>query len=97
MKYVTSARGWSVELFLMFSFGFALASIIWLGLWFFQIRPAHAATLKARETALVECTTAKDQCNELKDKIQAEKEEIDLKLDEALRGWGRCIRGEGRS
>src|SRR5947209_112060 len=98
MKYTNRTRtGWTAELLVMFVSGFLLATMLWLALWFFQLKPAQAAALRAqesglqaKESALVNCVAAKDQCNELKDKIRAENGEIKAKLKEALLGWGRC-------
>ncbi len=85
----------------VFVSGFVLATILWLGLWFFWTGPAQVAALwakegalRAKETALLNCVAAKDQCNEFRAKIQAENEENKAKLKEALLGWGRCIRGK---
>ncbi len=94
-KYASSSRpGWAVELLAMFVFGFLLATMLWLGLWFFQTKPAHAAALEANKTALRNCVAAKDDCSKLKDKLQAENKETDAKLKEAVKGWGSCIRSK---
>ena len=102
MRYKNSSRtGWTAELLVMFVSGFLLASMLWLALWFFQLKAAQAAALRAKEsalqtkqTALLNCVTEKNQCRELKERIQAENGEINAKLNEALLGWGRCIRGK---
>lgn len=102
MKYTDSSRtGWGAELLAMFVFGFLLATMLWLGLWFFWMRPAQAAALqakegalRAKESALLNCVAAKDQCNELNDKLQAENKQIDTRFKEALKRWGSCIRGK---
>ena len=93
--------GWGAELLIMFSCGFLLATMLWVGLWFFWTRPAQAATLRAKETALqaneaalLDCVAAKDQCNELKAKSDGENKALDAKLNEALIGWGRCIKSK---
>lgn len=93
MKYMSSA-GWTAELLVVFVSGFVAATMLWLGLWFLQAKPAHAAALQAKETALQKCAAAKEQCTDLKGKIQGENEEINRKLEEALAGWGRCIRSK---
>jgi hypothetical protein len=96
-----SRTGWTAELLVVFASGCLLATMLWLGLWFFWIRPAEAAASSAKdaalhekEVALVTCVAAKDQCNQLKNKIQAENKKIDAKLKEALLGWGGCIRSK---
>jgi len=93
--------GWAVELHAVFACGFLLATMLWLGLWFFWIKPAEAAALHTKDTALrekeaalVNCMAAKDQCNQLKNNIQSTNKEIDAKLKEALLGWGGCIRSK---
>jgi len=78
----------------MFIFGFLLATMLWLGLWFYHQRPAQAAALGAKEAALLNCVAAKDQCSELKARIQAENREINAKLKQAVLAWGRCIRSK---
>ena len=97
----SSGTGWGAELLVVFISGFLLATMLWLGVWFFGARPGQAAAVRAKEaalrekeTALLNCVAAKDQCNELKAKIQAENGEINAKLKEALLGWGRCIRSK---
>ena len=83
--------GWAAELFLMFFSGFGLATLLWLGVWFFYAQPAHTAelgtkeaALEAKQTSLEQLATANDHCNALKDKLQTENEEISGKLNAAL-------------
>ncbi len=102
MKYSSSSRtGWAAELLVTFAFGFLLATLLWLGLWFFHTRPAQATALRAKETALraketalVNCVALQDHRLALKDTLQAEIKQIDAKLKEALKGWGDCIRSK---
>ncbi len=102
MKYTNRTRtGWTAELLVMFVSDFLLATMLCLALWFFQLKPAQAAALRAKEgalqakeTAFLNCLAEKNQCSELKDKIQAENGEINAKLKEALVGWARCIRSK---
>lgn len=82
------------ELLVTFVSDFLLATMLWLGLWLFRIKPAHAAALEANQTAWVNCIAGKDEYNNLKDKIQAENKQIDAKLKEVLLGCGRCIRSQ---
>jgi uncharacterized membrane protein YccC len=93
--------GWAGELFVMFLFGFVLASMVWLGLWFIQAKPAHTAALEVKEAALEAKSAALEQClganqelNALRDRAQADNEELSAKLEKALAGWGRCIRSK---
>ncbi len=105
LKYrASSGAGWRAELVATFVFGFLLATILWLGLWLLQLRPARAAAfqekeaaLRAKEAALQNCVAAEDQCASLKDSLQAENKETNAKLKEALIGWGRCIKGKNSS
>ena len=74
VKYASRAgAGWGTELPVMFVFGFLVATILWLGLWFLWARPAEAAAL----TVLLNCVAAKDQRDELRDKLQAENQQLD--------------------
>ncbi len=100
----SSGTGWGAELLVAFISGILLATVLWLGLWFFLARPVQAAAVRAKEaavrekeTTLLSCVAAKDQSNELKDKIQAENKQLDAKLKEVLIGWGRCIKGKNPS
>lgn len=95
-KYLTSGGAWITELFLVFVLGFLAATVLWLGLWFFQTRPAQAAAVQEKESALEKCLAATELCDQTKAKFRTEKEELDRKLKQALAGWGRCIR-EGQN
>jgi len=97
----SSGTGWGAELLAVFISGFLLATMLWLGVWFFGARQGQEAEVRAREaavrekeTALLNCVAARDQCNQQKANLQAENGEINAKLKEALLGWGRCIRGK---
>ncbi|MFQ5662728.1 MAG: hypothetical protein ACE5HL_02730 [Terriglobia bacterium] len=94
VKYMSSKPAWAAELLIMFISGFVLASLLWLGLWYFQTKPAHAAALQTKENALLKCIAAKELCNQSRDKLQAENEDISAQLDKARVGWGRCIRSK---
>jgi len=95
MRYMTSAKGWTAELTAMFVSGFLLATLIWLGLWFFHSRPSYAATLEAKEAEWHNCVAASTGCRELKDKLQNENDQLSKQLEQARLGWGRCLRGKG--
>lgn len=88
----------------MFAAGFVVATMLWLGLWFFHAGPAQADVLRGQETELESCLAEKKACGEFVDAIEEEKEEsgrrlaeTNRKLDKALRSWGRCIKKENRS
>jgi hypothetical protein len=78
----------------MFVIGFVLATVLWLGLWFFQTRPAQAAAFEAQKSELQSCLIEKADCSQQRGELQGQNQEVRKKLDEALAGWGRCIRGE---
>ena len=93
--------GWGAELLAVFVCGFLLASMLWLGIWFFWTRPTQAAALGAKETALEakgaalrDRVAAKEQCGQLLQSLQSESKQLDAKLNEALTGWGRCIKSK---
>ncbi len=74
--------------------GFVLATLLWLGLWFFQAKPAQAAALQAQEKELHTCLAEKELCSQRSKKLENENQEISAKLEDALAGWGRCIRSK---
>ena len=94
MKYSDPAPGWTTELIATFVFGFVLATLLWVGLWFFKTKPGYAATLQARETALRECVAVKNECSDEKNKARAVNESIIRQLEEARLGWGRCLKSK---
>ena len=70
--------GWVGELFLLLLLGFGLASMVWLGLWFFLVKPAHTATLwqveaalNAKEVALERYVSTTDQLKALNEKMHS--------------------------
>ena len=93
-SYVSSGRVWAAELWVMFLIGFVLATVLWLGLWFFQTRPAQAAAFQAQKSELQNCQAEKQLCSQRKEELEGQNQQVRKKLDEALAGWGRCIRGE---
>lgn len=98
MKYSSNPRPvWVTELTLTFFLGFALASGLWLGLWFLQARPAQAAAIDERETELAACQTAREALQTRHEEIAAARQQLDTDLREAKLGWGRCIREKSGS
>ena len=93
-NYITSERWWTTELIATFVFGLVLATMLWLGLWFFHLKPIQAAELQAEKMALESCLGENISCNRAKDVFEAENQEINQRLDEARVGWGRCIRSK---
>lgn len=94
VRYLNSGAGWTAELLFMFAAGFALATMLWLALWFFRAEPTQAAAIQLKESALQECIATKQVCTESKEKLQTANRDISRQLEEALVGWGRCIRSK---
>jgi hypothetical protein len=76
----------------VFILGFVLATMLWLGLWFFHAKPAQAAALQAHESELHTCLAERELCSQRSKKLESENQEMSTKLEDALAGWGRCIR-----
>jgi hypothetical protein len=93
-RYITSAGWWTRELLMMFVVGLVLATMLWLGLWFFHVKPIQAAELQAEKMAVESCLVENSLCDRMKDKLETENKEISRQLDEAHLGWGRCIRSK---
>ena len=60
--YFESSRQWSRELLALFLLGFAAATLLWVGLWYLQARPAHADIVQAQETELEQTQGRLQQC-----------------------------------
>ena len=89
-NYVTSSRNWTRELAMVFGTGFAAATVLWLGLWFFQARPAQAGALEAQgselqqaQTGLTECKASVEVLTEDKAMLETEVKQIDRMLKNA--------------
>jgi cell division protein FtsB len=99
-NYVSSSKNWTSELAVMFGVGFAAATLLWLGLWFFQARPAQASAFQAQETELQQAQTALAQCQasvqlltEDKEMLEAEVKQLDQMLKNA---WAAAARKDSR-
>jgi len=93
MKYSRDPRPvWFTELLLVFALGFLLSTALWLGLWFFQTRPASAAALDEQETRLAACELQRDELQAQYSTVAEENQQLDGELRDAKLGWGRCIR-----
>ena len=97
-NYASSGSEWARELLFMFVFGFVLASLLWLGVLYFQARPAQAGALQEKESIaqelearLAQCTTAKRQLTESNQRLEAELAELDRQLKQAWAAYGRCV------
>ena len=91
-KYMTDANGWSKELVTVFFSGFVVATLLWLGLWFFQAKPTQAAVWEAQESALQICLAEKQAVTSARTKLEADNEALTRRLKDASLGWGRCLR-----
>ena len=47
-RYISNSNDWTRELIAAFGGGFLLATLLWLGLWYFQTRPAPCKKGKAQ-------------------------------------------------
>lgn len=98
MKYSADPKPvWFTELTLVFFIGFALATALWLGLWFLQARPAYASAMDEREAELAACQSAREELQTQHDAVVAARQQLDTELREAKLGWGRCIREKNQS
>lgn len=95
-NYVTSSRNWTRELAIVFAMGFAAATVLWLGLWFFQARPAQAGVLEAQgselqtaQTELRECQASVQVLTEDKAMLETEVKQLDTMLKRAWASAGR--------
>lgn len=95
-NYVTSSRNWTRELAMVFGTGFAAATVLWLGLWFFQARPAQAGALEAQgselqqaQTGLRDCTASVEVLTEDKAMLETEVKQLDTMLKRAWASAGR--------
>jgi hypothetical protein len=102
-KYVSSGTDWAAELYVTFAAGFVVSSLLWLGVYFYQARPAQAGALQAQEVVLEEteadlqqCALEREEYTEANKRLESEKKAIGKELKQARIGWGRCLRGEGR-
>jgi len=89
-NYVSSSKTWTSELAVMLGVGFAAATLLWLGLWFFQVRPGQASALEARgselqqtQSALAACETNAKLLTEDKEMLEAEVKQLDRMLKNA--------------
>ena len=94
MKYSDPAPGWTTELIATFVLGFILATLLWVGLWFFKTKPDYATAVHARETALRECVAARKDCDGLRSNAAAENENIRKQLEETKSAWSRCLKSK---
>ncbi len=94
--YFESSRQWSRELLAMFIVGFVAATLLWVGVWYLQARPAHADAIQAQETErqqvrsqLQQCTAERDQLRHASDQQQRRVRELDQQLKGAWAAYAR--------
>jgi len=95
-NYVSSAKNWTSELAVAFGVGFGAATVLWVGLWFFQARPAQASAFEAQgselqqaQTALAACETREKLLAEDKQMLETEVKQLDQMLKNA---WASAAR-----
>ena len=81
-NYFESSRQWSRELVVMFTVGFVAATLLWVALWYFQARPAHADILQAQETELQQTQTQLQQCKTEREKLGQTREQLERRVHE---------------
>ncbi len=95
-NYVSSAKNWTSELAVVFGAGFAAATILWMGLWFFQARPAQASALEAQGSELQQSQAALAQCQANERLLTEDKEMLETEvkqLDQMLKNaWAAAAR-----
>lgn len=96
-NFVSNGDGWARELVFLFAAGFLLATLVWLGVWYYQARPAQAGALQEKETVLQElearlaqCTAEKRRLGEANQRLEAEVAQLDQQLKQAWSAYGRC-------
>ena len=89
-NYVSSSKNWTGELAVVFGMGFAAATVLWVGLWFFQARPAQASAFEAQggelqqaQTSLAACETNVKLLTEDKEMLETEVKQLDRMLKNA--------------
>ncbi len=95
-NYVSSAKNWTSELAVVFGTGFAVATLLWLGVWFFQARPAQASALEAQgselqqvQSELAQCQASEKLLTEDKEILETEVKQLDTMLK---RAWAASAR-----
>ncbi len=95
-NYFESSRQWNRELLVMFTVGFVAATLLWVGVWYFQARPAHADMLQAQETErqqaqsqLQQCTVERDQLRQTNTRLDRRVHDLDQQLKNAWAAYSR--------
>ena len=98
-RYISNSNDWTRELTAAFGGGFLLATLLWLGLWYFQTRPAQAGALQERESAVQElelrlerCTAERQRAGEASQRLEGEVAQLHRQIKQAWAAAGRCAR-----
>lgn len=96
-RYLSDNTDWAQELIFSFVGGFLAASVLWIGLWYFQARPTQADALQERESAVQElenrfdqCLAEKERAEQTGERLEAEVAQLDRQLKQAWTAAGRC-------
>ena len=99
-RFMSNGNEWANELFFVFVAGFLVATLFWLGLYFYQARPAQADAMQAQEATLREadarlrvCSAERDRLGQLNQRLESEVGGLDQKLRQAWSAYGRCAQG----
>ncbi|HSC78193.1 MAG TPA: hypothetical protein VLB32_06490 [Candidatus Acidoferrales bacterium] len=95
-SYYDTSRQWSRELLAMFIVGFVAATLLWVGVWYLQARPAHADAIQAQQTErqqaqsqLQQCTAERDQLRQASEQRERRVRELDQQLKGAWAAYAR--------
>jgi len=98
-RYLSNNTDWTSELGFAFGGGFLLASLLWLGLWYFQARPTQADAIQEKEGVVQEmelrlgqCNAARAQAGVANQQLEAEVAQLDRQLKQAWAGSRRAAR-----
>lgn len=96
-RYISSSSDWARELTMAFAGGFLLATLLWLGLWYFQARPTQADVLPEKESAVQElemrldkCVAERKQASGSGQRLETEVAQLDQQLRQAWTALSRC-------
>ncbi|MGH9804623.1 MAG: hypothetical protein ACRD4D_05580 [Candidatus Acidiferrales bacterium] len=98
-RYLSNNTDWTSELSFAFGGGFLLASLLWLGLWYFQARPTQADAIQEKESVVQEMELRLEQCNAARaqagvtnQQLEAEVAQLDRQLKQAWAAARRAAR-----
>lgn len=89
-RYLSNNTDWRRELSFAFGGGFLLATLLWVGLWYFQARPTQADAIEEKQSVAQELEQRLAQCNEestqaveANQRLEAELAQLDRQLKQA--------------